>query len=163
MLAVGTRNAAGRRACHAQARRAVLGPRRRAWQGRTRLGDLSNAEWSNCCCRPAADCRLRPYKKSAGLPSPDVPADILSAGLPAAHRPTPILNGFGPGERVRERGRTYRSSLLHSHSYFLANLDLDRERLVPMANEFTRRWDCFAPQRRIRIAARELLAHSDGK
>jgi hypothetical protein len=43
---------------------------------------------SKTCRRPASGCRLRPYNKSAGLPSPMFPPTSLAAGVPAAHRPT---------------------------------------------------------------------------
>ena len=42
---------------------------------------------SKTCRRPAADCRLRPQKQSAGLPSPMFPPTSLAAGVPAAHLP----------------------------------------------------------------------------
>ena len=43
---------------------------------------------SKTCRRPAAIRRLRPSRKSAGLPSPMFPPTSLAAGVPAAHRPT---------------------------------------------------------------------------
>ena len=58
-------------------------------------GDLSNAEWSPCAAGPL----LPPLAASiqiSGPAFPHVPADILSAGLPAAHRPTEKHNGLKP-------------------------------------------------------------------
>ena len=46
---------------------------------------------SKTCRRPATRCRLRPYRNSAGLPSPMFPPTSLAAGVPAAaQRPTEI-------------------------------------------------------------------------
>ena len=61
-------------------------------------GDLSNAEWSNCCRWPVDRRRSRPQNKSAGLPSPTVPADILSGGVPPLICQQSKHNGFGPRE-----------------------------------------------------------------
>ena len=115
MLSVGTRNAAGRRACHAQARSLVLGVRRRAWQGQgpVTFRMRSGATVPQARCNPP----LAALENLAGLPSPHVPADILSAGLPVAHRPTETHNGFRQGEGVRGRGLAWKASPMRSRSY----------------------------------------------
>jgi hypothetical protein len=103
-------------------------------------GDLSNAEWSLMCCRPAACRRLRPSNKSAGLPSPHVPADILSGGHAlCSSSDSKTQRIWGQRERGGRENRTWRFSF--PHSYFQASFDLDKERLVSIANQITRSWD----------------------
>jgi hypothetical protein len=46
---------------------------------------------------------LAAFKKISGSAFPHVPADILSAGVPAAHHPAETRNGLKPKRRGAEK------------------------------------------------------------
>ncbi len=54
---------------------------------------------------PQARCMppLAAFKKISGSAFPHVPADILSAGVPAAHHPAETRNGLKPKRRGAEK------------------------------------------------------------